>query len=309
MGLFDQAATLQEGRDERSALRCRWGAGECARKTDAREEAVVRLTEVESTATARGMTTLAARARRSLQQLGVPRPATPVRDGSGVLTARERDVLQAVAEGLPSGQIAARLGISRATVESHIRSAIRRLGVRTRIEAASVLRGEPGPAPARHAMTPSPATARRLAPRLRDDGWNVTDDFTPPNGGWSLADRRAACVATVTDERDLRDALLAAARGAVIIARIDTAHDVAAQLYEGLSRLGSVDVVHDGPGNDLTEDERRVLELLAAGAGRDQIANTLNLSRRTVDRRLARARTVMGARSTAEAVAAYLRHR
>jgi DNA-binding NarL/FixJ family response regulator len=40
-------------------------------------------------------------------------------DPSGSLTDREREVLQLVAEGLTSSQIAARLGVSPRTVESH----------------------------------------------------------------------------------------------------------------------------------------------------------------------------------------------
>ena len=48
-----------------------------------------------------------------------------------VLTPREREVLVAVAQGLANKEIAARLGISRRTVEAHRDSLSRKLGIRT----------------------------------------------------------------------------------------------------------------------------------------------------------------------------------
>jgi LuxR family maltose regulon positive regulatory protein len=51
------------------------------------------------------------------------------------LTVRETEVLQHMAQGLPSRQIAARLGISYATVRSHIRSLGSKLGAHSKDEA------------------------------------------------------------------------------------------------------------------------------------------------------------------------------
>jgi two-component system, NarL family, nitrate/nitrite response regulator NarL len=51
------------------------------------------------------------------------------------LTAREIEVLNLMAEGLPSRKIAARLGISYATVRSHIRSVGGKLGSHSKDEA------------------------------------------------------------------------------------------------------------------------------------------------------------------------------
>jgi DNA-binding NarL/FixJ family response regulator len=57
-------------------------------------------------------------------------------DGEGappidVLTARERDVLEGIARGLTNKEIAAELGISHRTVETHRESLMRKLGIRT----------------------------------------------------------------------------------------------------------------------------------------------------------------------------------
>jgi DNA-binding NarL/FixJ family response regulator len=51
--------------------------------------------------------------------------------GLAVLTLREVDVLKGIAEGSSNKQIAAGLGISRRTVESHRESLMRKLGIRT----------------------------------------------------------------------------------------------------------------------------------------------------------------------------------
>lgn len=57
-----------------------------------------------------------------------PEPAPPPADG---LTARERDVLDGIARGLTNKEIAAELGISHRTVETHRESLMRKLGIRT----------------------------------------------------------------------------------------------------------------------------------------------------------------------------------
>jgi DNA-binding CsgD family transcriptional regulator len=58
--------------------------------------------------------------------------------GAEVLTAREREVLRLVAEGMSNGQIAQRLYISPKTASVHVSRIIAKLEVSNRVEAAAV---------------------------------------------------------------------------------------------------------------------------------------------------------------------------
>ncbi len=63
---------------------------------------------------------------------GVPAPD----DVGGLLSLREQEVLRLLAEGMTDREIATGLAISPRTVESHVSSVLRKLGVRNRAEAA-----------------------------------------------------------------------------------------------------------------------------------------------------------------------------
>ncbi len=63
---------------------------------------------------------------------GVPAPD----DVGGLLSVREKEVLRLLAEGMTDREIATGLAISPRTVESHVSSVLRKLGVRNRAEAA-----------------------------------------------------------------------------------------------------------------------------------------------------------------------------
>ena len=56
---------------------------------------------------------------------------------AGFLTGRERQCLELLVEGLDTAGMAAKLGVSRATVRTHVQSLLTKLGVHSRLEAAS----------------------------------------------------------------------------------------------------------------------------------------------------------------------------
>lgn len=88
-------------------------------------------------AASNGLTTLD----RSLAQEALSglerRRAEPVSEQSEPLTAREREVLQLLAQGIPNKQIAQRLSISEHTVKFHVSAIMTKLGAASRTEAVT----------------------------------------------------------------------------------------------------------------------------------------------------------------------------
>jgi two-component system response regulator DesR len=74
------------------------------------------------------------------QRVVDPALAVAAWDGADPMTDRERDVLRLAAEGLPNTDIAAHLHLAEGTVRNYLSTAITKLGVRNRIEAARVAR-------------------------------------------------------------------------------------------------------------------------------------------------------------------------
>jgi DNA-binding CsgD family transcriptional regulator len=120
------------------AIRQAWAAGEAARRAG-RYDAVALLEAVEEEALSRGMAPMVARVRRSLRAAGVARGAERRIDRTGLVTAREREVLDLVARGFSNVEIARRLGVSRPTVRRLLDNARAKLGARDRVEAAAIL--------------------------------------------------------------------------------------------------------------------------------------------------------------------------
>jgi DNA-binding NarL/FixJ family response regulator len=58
----------------------------------------------------------------------------------GDLSARQREILEMVVEGLSNAQIAGRLYLSESTIKQHLRVVYKELGVRNRIQAAKTMR-------------------------------------------------------------------------------------------------------------------------------------------------------------------------
>jgi DNA-binding CsgD family transcriptional regulator len=113
-------------------VRCLLGVAAFA---DDPHQAVAALLTAEELAERAGLVVLLGRVRRGLRRHAVRRDVRGPRTGDA-LTDREQEVLRLVAAGEPTRRIAGQLGISRETVETHVRAGMRKLGARTRTEAA-----------------------------------------------------------------------------------------------------------------------------------------------------------------------------
>jgi len=74
------------------------------------------------------------------QRVVDPALAVAAWDGADPMTDRERDVLRLAADGLPNSEVAASLHLAEGTVRNYLSTAITKLGVRNRIEAARLAR-------------------------------------------------------------------------------------------------------------------------------------------------------------------------
>ncbi|GGL12217.1 LuxR family transcriptional regulator [Mangrovihabitans endophyticus] len=141
---FTTAADTWTHTVTRERVRCLLAAG--LHDSDP-QRAVAALLAAEHLADTAALTVLAGRARRGLRRHHIHRDTRGPRSGSR-LTSRETDVLRLVAAGEPTRRIAGQLGISTETVDTHIRAGMRKLGARTRTEAAALAFADM-PAPAR----------------------------------------------------------------------------------------------------------------------------------------------------------------
>jgi hypothetical protein len=164
----------------------------------------------------------------------------------------------------------------------------------------------------RHVVA-SGADADTVLRRLARDGWAIREGFALPDPAWDVTGSRLVLHGRITDQDTLQLAVLAAARGAGIVAVCDTDSPLGRALVDDLSRLGPV---NHGPGTetgdpvaDLVPEQRALLDRLAAGDTIAAAAAAEFLSLRTANRRIAEARALFGVRTTREAVLAYLRQR
>jgi hypothetical protein len=149
--------------------------------------------------------------------------------------------------------------------------------------------------------------------RLARDGWTLREGFALPDQSRDVAGARLVLHGRITDQHSLQLAVLAAARGAGIVAICDPETPIGRALVDDLARLGAVHYgVAADPGRtvaDLVPEQRALLDRLAAGDTIAAAAAAEYLSLRTANRRIAEARAMFGVRTTREAVLAYLRQR
>jgi hypothetical protein len=165
------------------------------------------------------------------------------------------------------------------------------------------------------------AEATSVLRRLTRAGWVTREGFALPETSWDVSAARLVLFGRVVDADTAELAVLAAARGAGVVAIADVGSDVGRALLADLNRVGPVSTDPDAPvagetgeaaagtGPQLAPEQRALLERLAGGETIAAAAAAEFLSLRTANRRIAEAREVLGVRTTREAVLAYLRIR
>ncbi|MFC6021166.1 LuxR family transcriptional regulator [Plantactinospora solaniradicis] len=166
-------------------------------------------------------------------------------------------------------------------------------------------------------VVPSATDATSVLRRLARDGWLTREGFAVAEPSWDLATAKLVLFGRVPDTETVRLAVLAAARGAGVVAIVDPTGEIGRALVDDLSRLGPVyQDPDDEPETDdesalsrLIPEQRALLERLADGETIAAAAAAEFLSLRTANRRIAQAREALGVRTTREAVLAYVRQR
>jgi DNA-binding CsgD family transcriptional regulator len=133
---FDTASALWRPHYLRSSLYCAWQAGAARLRAGDPTGAVGGLVAAEALAQERAMAWQLAQVRRTLRTAGVRRPSPTPRARPG-LTTRENEVLRLAATGVTNVEIAARLGLARRTVETHLASATAKMRAGSRRAAAA----------------------------------------------------------------------------------------------------------------------------------------------------------------------------
>ena len=125
---------------------------------------------------------------RNLYEMQALNGFRPRLDGPAAqLTARQREVLELLCEGLQNKQIARRLNIASATVKIHVANILRALNVSSRLQAAVVamslglIRRCGGAQPQKTVAPPRSSMMLRLVPA--DD---IASGMPSARGDWSL---------------------------------------------------------------------------------------------------------------------------
>ncbi|WP_213454719.1 LuxR family transcriptional regulator [Rhizomonospora bruguierae] len=164
-------------------------------------------------------------------------------------------------------------------------------------------------------VVPTAADATAVLRRLARAGWRTREGFALTETAWDLTTAHLALYGRVPDLETVQLVVLAAARGAGVVAITDAATDLGRALVGDLTRLGPV---HRAPDTGRAEpdvlgrlipEQRALLDRLASGETIAAAAAAEFLSLRTANRRIAQARELFGVGTTREAVLAYLRQR
>jgi DNA-binding NarL/FixJ family response regulator len=170
-------------------------------------------------------------------------------------------------------------------------------------------------------VLPTSAATTPVVRRLVREGWAVRDGFHLPDHPWDVAAGRLVLTGTVSSGPEVADAVLAAARGAGLVAVADPAGPeghaataAARDLIADLARIGlvrtSAEAEPAGSGlGPLTAEQAALLARLAAGESIAGAAEAEFLSLRTANRRIAAARAALGVGTTRQAVIEFVRLR
>ncbi|MFI5841239.1 helix-turn-helix transcriptional regulator [Catenuloplanes sp. NPDC051500] len=165
-------------------------------------------------------------------------------------------------------------------------------------------------------VLPSTTDATVVLRRLARDGWTTREGFALPEAGWDVTGNNLVLFGRVPDVDTVQLVVLAAARGAGVVAIADAAGEAGRALLGDLARLGPVrrdtetpPVEETGTVDQLAPEQRALLERLANGETIAAAAASEFMSLRTANRRIAEARKLLGVRTTREAVMAYLESR
>jgi DNA-binding NarL/FixJ family response regulator len=306
---FLRAARGWSALSRRYAIRARWAAGESAAAADDAASARELLLAAEQECVELSALAMLRRIRRALRGLGIRRrDAIP---SEAPLTSTQQLVLGLVARGLTSRDIARQLAVSATTVDTHVRSAMRELGTRTRLAAAIRAGSDTGRVEARRIVLTCDHEDHEVAQNeARARGQQLVDLAYAARAEPS-SDRSAVAKGSVSDFEDASSALAAVYRGYGLVLRMDPKlrESLRVMLVDGLRRLGTVEIRKAGPSPSplLSPLQRRLLAGLAAGSTITELAVENAMSRRTVERKLAAARSTLGARSNAEAVISWRR--
>jgi DNA-binding NarL/FixJ family response regulator len=153
-------------------------------------------------------------------------------------------------------------------------------------------------------LTSDDQTFETAIDEISSIGWTLRRAWRLPEHDWSVSDARVVCCGPVATFDDVSAALLAAVRGAGIIARIEPDAEPARRLREELSSLGHVEerARKHGDVTELSLEQVELCRLLGQGLSLADAATRLHLSRRTAFRRLASVREALNVETTREAV-------